>query len=571
MKHSLLTITFSLLFLAANAQIPSFDWAVQLGDTSSGLFVLSTTTDHEGSVYSTGVLTGTIDFDPGAGIDTMTDHGFGDVFIFKLDSSGVFQWAKRIGEESYDQASSITVDAANNIYVTGFFSRDSTDFDPGAGTFYLPNPNGGASTFILKLDSNGNFVWAKSLGADSNSPSSIALDANENILLTGIFGGTVDFDPGSGAELLTALSADIYILKLTSNGDFIRVKQIDATTTNSKAFSIASGMSGAMYLTGLLLGTVDFDPGIGVANLSSTSQFGAEFILKLDSTGNFMWAKVINGDISQTGGDRAILVDAAENLYTAGWFDHTVDFDPNSGVNTLTVSVSEPASTYLLKLDSSGNFIRAIQIGDGADGSYRSIALDHAGNLFVAGKFLSIGDFDPGPAIDTLSIATGNRFIAKYDSSGALDWAFNFSNSNFTDDHNTCLSIDDAGNIIATGVFNGVADFDPGMGTYNLSSLSSSAFFILKLNPDNFSGIINPSASNQNIFVYPNPSAGEFRVRVNTKGALSLYSPLGQLLQTFLVNSGVEEIIFTPDLPNGVYFLKFDDDPSEIANVIILN
>ncbi|MFN8165655.1 MAG: hypothetical protein U0X76_05650 [Bacteroidia bacterium] len=58
MKHSLLTITFFLLFLAANAQIPSFDWAVQLGDTSSGLFVLSTTTDHEGSVYSVGVLTG---------------------------------------------------------------------------------------------------------------------------------------------------------------------------------------------------------------------------------------------------------------------------------------------------------------------------------------------------------------------------------------------------------------------------------------------------------------------------------------------------------------------------------
>ena len=214
---------------------------------------------------------------------------------------------------------------------------------------------------------------------------------------------------------------------------------------------------------------------------------------------------------------------------------------------------------------------RCRKIGDGADGSYRSIALNHTGNLFVSGKFLSVGDFDPGPAIDTLSIATGNRFIAKYDSSGDLDWAINFSNSNFTDDHNTCLSIDDAGNIIATGVFNGVADFDPGMGTYNLSSLSSSAFFILKLNPDNFSGIINPSASNQNIFVYPNPSAGEFRVRVNTKGALSLYSPLGQLLQTFLVNSGVEEIIFTPDLPNGVYFLKFDDDPSEIANVIILN
>jgi uncharacterized protein (DUF2249 family) len=485
----------------------------------------------------------------------MSDAGFGDIFISKLDSTGNFQWAKRIGMSSYDQASSIAVDSNDNVYITGFFSQDSTDFDPGIGTFYLSNPNNGALTFMLKLDANGNFVWAKVLGPDSNSPSSIAIDRSGNLLITGIFGGTVDFDPNTGVENMSSISEDIYILKLTDAGDFIWSKQINTTTTNTRSSSIAADRADNLYLTGLLLGTVDFNPGSGIANLTATSIFGAEYIVKLDSAGDFIWAKMIDGSLSQTGADRSIRVDRKGNLFTAGWFNNTVDFDPNAGVYNLSVTLAEPSPTYLLKLDSSGTFVWAKQIADAGNGAFRAFALDMSDNLYVTGRLLTVGDFDPSPAIDTLSTATGGTFIAKYDTAGALVWATNYSDANPNNDNNVTLNIDDFGNIISMGVFSNTADFDPGVGVYNQTASTGGAdLYIQKLNQIGISSVNDFQQTQRDILIYPNPNNGTFNIRVKESGLYNLYNSSGQLIKTFDADSRNRITIF--NLPEGLYYIS---------------
>ena len=571
MKKLFTSFIFSAFFISSHAQVPSFDWAKQLGDPVSNVFVLSSVTDQQGSFYMAGLFAGTADFDPGNGVDTLTDAGFGDIFISKLDSSGNFQWVRQIGRESYDQASSIAIDSSNNIYITGFISRDSTDFDPGPGTYFLSNPNNGASTFVLKLDSGGNFIWAKILGPDSNSPSSIATDATGNLLITGIFGGTIDFDPGTGSENMTAFTEDIYILKLTGNGDFIWARQIGTMTTNSRAYSIAADGADNLYVTGLLLGTVDFDPGVGVMNLTSTSQFGAQYILKLTSAGDFVWANAINGSLSQTGGERATRVDRMGNLFTAGWFNNTVDFDPNAGVHTLTVSASEPSPTYLLKLDSSGAFVWAKQIADAGNGAFRAFNLDASDNLYVAGRLISVGDFDPGAAVDTLSNATGNTFIAKYDTAGALDWAINFSNSDPNNDHNVSLNIDVFGNIITTGVFSDTADFDPGIGVSNLISNSGGDLFIQKLNQSGFSSISEFESGEQGVVIFPNPNTGTFQIRMEKHGRYSIFNECGQLVRSLTVTNSNLNLISVDDLQEGIYFISGGEVGISHAKIIVIH
>src|SRR3990172_7675518 len=160
-----------------------FAWAKSIGGTSTDLG-LSIAVDSSGNIYATGGFIGTVDFDPGAGTANLTGPGGTDVFVSKLDSSGNFVWAKSMGGYSADLGSGIAVDSIGNVYTTGYFPVIA-DFDPGPGIFNL-TPVGGTDVFVSKLDSNGNFVWAKSMGGTSGEAGrGITTDSSDNVYTTG--------------------------------------------------------------------------------------------------------------------------------------------------------------------------------------------------------------------------------------------------------------------------------------------------------------------------------------------------------------------------------------------------
>src|SRR5690606_26678071 len=114
----------------------------------------------------------TVDFDPGNGVFNLTSADFEDIFISKLDANGNFVWAKRIGGTGSDFGYAISIDNNGNIYTTGAF-MGTADFDPGTGS-YTMSSSGFFDAFILKLDANGNFVWAKQFSGISIYGQSIA-------------------------------------------------------------------------------------------------------------------------------------------------------------------------------------------------------------------------------------------------------------------------------------------------------------------------------------------------------------------------------------------------------------
>ena len=115
---------------------------------------------------------------------------------------------------TFDGASAVALDGSGNVYTGGSFSR-TADFDPGAGTADLTSAGGG-DIFVSKLDSNGNFVWARRMGGMSSDwPLGVALDGSGNVYTGGFFFGTADFDPGAGtANLTSAGLSDIFVSKL---------------------------------------------------------------------------------------------------------------------------------------------------------------------------------------------------------------------------------------------------------------------------------------------------------------------------------------------------------------------
>jgi hypothetical protein len=142
-----------------------FKWAKQIGGAGdSG--PLSMTLDDSGNVYTTGYLYGTSDFDPGPAAYNLTPANFSDIFISKLNATGDFVWAKKMGGNNEDVSYSIALDDSGNVYTTGTFSG-MVDFDPGPGTYYLTS-NTAINIFITKLSAAGNFVWAKQLGGNGS-------------------------------------------------------------------------------------------------------------------------------------------------------------------------------------------------------------------------------------------------------------------------------------------------------------------------------------------------------------------------------------------------------------------
>lgn len=104
-----------------------------------------------------------------------------------------FSWAKPLGGVSGGSAAhSIAVDNLGNVYTTGWFNG-AADFDPGPGVFLL-NANG-IDAFVCKMDAGGNLIWVKQIeGIFDQAGFSITIDPAGNLLVTGYFDGTADFD-----------------------------------------------------------------------------------------------------------------------------------------------------------------------------------------------------------------------------------------------------------------------------------------------------------------------------------------------------------------------------------------
>lgn len=470
-------ILFSLGCFQSLAQNPNFEWVKPKGGTNYD-YGRSIAIGSSGNIYTTGFFSGTVDFNPGAGTINFTASGTHDIFVQKLDSDGNLLWAKQIGGNNTQQCFAIIADDSENIYITGYFSG-TVDFDPGSGISLLSS-NGLWDMFILKLNSDGNFVWAKQTGGTNPDIGyTLALDNSNNIYTVGWFHNTVDFDPGPGINNLTSTgSFDAYIQKLDSNGTFIWAKQI--TGSNQKSIqSIAIDSQGYVYTTGTFKGTTDFDPGTNTSFLTSNGNEDI-FVQKLDSNGNFIWVKHMGGAYVDYA--RSMHIGSFGNLYITGQFRETVDFDPGVGVSNLTTVLD--ADIYIQKLTSDGDLVWVKQLGGLMQSSGFSIITDQNENVYTTGNFQGTVDFDPGVGITNLT-SYGDRdcFISKLDSSGNFTWVKQLGGTLRDECFN--IALDSLNSIYTTGTFEGISDFDPESTTFNASSTGGFDLFVHKFSQCN--------------------------------------------------------------------------------------
>lgn len=380
----------------------SIRWLRTMGGNGTSIDMGAFYADQAGNAYATGYFLGSIDFDGTSGTDIHTSAtGAFDIFLTTYDQLGHYRFTLTLpGTSFFNMGKSITTDLSGNIYLSGYFSG-SVDFDPGSGQSIL-NGVGLKDIFIAKYDSTGRFIWAKQIGGPDNETAFSLLVQDDKLYVTGGFEGTVDFNPGSGVSNYTSQgNADIFILKLDTAGHYNWNKRI-GFTDNDEGHKITAGLNGALYITGFFGWQTDFDPGTGTATLSAA---GADdvFILRLDTAGNFSWARSIGSTNSDEGLD--IRTAANGDVYTYMMFRDATDIDPGSGTITFTPSTPGYSDLAIVCLDSTGTYKWAEQIGGDFNEYGGSMAVTANGGLWVSGDF-----FSPTISLGSLTISNIDPF-----------------------------------------------------------------------------------------------------------------------------------------------------------------
>lgn len=389
-------------------------WVKKIESANSFIQPVAIKTDND-YIYITGTFEDTVDMDPSANSFLLTPEGARDLFIVKFNLNGDFIWAKSIGGNlSSISVGALQFDNFGNILIGGSFN-EIVDFDPNL-TSQIKYTNGSYDAFILNLSNAGNFQWVETFVTTNQSMiTSILVESfTNNIIVGGHFKGIIDLNPTAAMSNFVSKgnSFDIFFSKLTMSTNFINGVTTGGTGNEFIAdaqLNIQNDIVFAVNFTGIC----DIDPSINTLNFSSNAGSSDALFVKYDKNLNLIWAKNIGG----SGDDfiHTIAVDYYNNIYIAGQFSNTVDFNPSTNTNNLISSGGK--DIFYAKYNFNGVYNKAVKIGNTGDDNCVSLLITDALDILLAGNYKQSIDVNPSPTVTTLQAinsVAGNIFYAAW-------------------------------------------------------------------------------------------------------------------------------------------------------------
>lgn len=436
----------------------------------------SISVDNNGNTFQVGYFDSIVDFDNTAGVLNYGSTGDRDIYIRKLNASGDFVWAKKIGSKGYDAGTRILMTGANSIEITGIYS-DTIDLDPGAGVDIHYAIWSKPRLFKLVLDTNGNYQSALDFGNGTGYLTTIS--KNNHHYFTGRIYDTVDIDFTSGTQLLYPITGQNinFIAKYDNAYNLIWFKSYATTNGFGITFIDIDSKDNIIYGGGFN-GTEDFNPSASVVyNLSPfTTNKYSFFISKLNASGDFVYAKAFQSNNSNN--DRMLYgkVLSNDNTVLTCSFVDSIDINPDSVAQNMRYAPSGGIiESLIIGLDSNGNYLYGDKFGYSPSGAALSIVSslnkDVNDNFYIGGIFIGTADMNMSTSAASNYTHQGSQydfFIVKYDVNGNYKWTKQIdvnrvSSIGTSDDYirvnQVVLGPDQ--NIYATGSFFGVtANFE---------------------------------------------------------------------------------------------------------------
>ncbi len=301
-------------------------------------------------------------------------------------------------------------------------------------------------TFISKYSPDGVYLWGKVIGG--NSVTSVSLDSNDNLYILGRFSGEVDFNFGSREDIHKSEKNITFITKITSSGSYIGTITLDATLANEILID-----GEYFYLVGYFEGKTEFGSGKnfigeieGASQTFTSTDYRDVFFSKFLLDGKHLWTKVMIGNGSNYANSLAI--DSNKNIFIAGSFNNTLDFDPTDKEDIHTSN--NQADMFITKFNPAGNYEWTKTIGAGRNDIIFKIKIDPNDDIIIAGTIEDIIIFNDE---SHSTYGSNDIIIAKLGNNGDELWINIIGGEeveSFVD-----MDIDSLGNIYYAGTFTG--------------------------------------------------------------------------------------------------------------------
>lgn len=436
--------------------------------------------DAQNNCFIVGGFHSSLTFTGSGGPIVLTSSGNTDIFMASWNETGTLLQARRAGGIGADFGRAILKGADGSLYISASFSGTAdVNLDPAITTNLVST---GADGFLSKYAPNGSLAYAFELSPAAE----MALATNDTLIVSGLFKGTRDFNPGAAsANLSSALTNvnDIYAVSYTPEGLY------------NWAFRITS--TGPKYMNGLLImqsnrfivsGEYQSDLNTNPAGTTTFSSLANKsngfFSIYQNTNANHVFTGVIGVNRTEIDMARAVAIGSNGDVYTTGYFAKTIDANATAAVLPLTSAGS--TDIFVTKHNRSGQLIFSFRLGSTLADQGKSIAVDNSNNVYVAGTFSGTVNFDPSATPNPGAVLTAlvgqDIFISKYNSSG--QWIFTKQIAGSSTDVLNKLVLDKDGNLLVAGAFAGTTDFDPDpVATYSRTSLGNYDAFIAKYSP----------------------------------------------------------------------------------------
>lgn len=533
-----LAIFISFGFSALLAQTPSWQQAFSAGYNGNES-TSSIATDASGNTYMTGSYTSSyINFGTFSLLNSFS--GTSDVFLVKIDPSGIVLWAKTFGGADGDQGNGIAIDASGNVILTGWYTSASITFDA-----TVLNNVGTASSdlFIAKYDSSGNLMWAKGAGGSVNDRGyAVSCDANSNIFITGWYSSpTINFGTGSLTNAGSATN-DVFLVKYDANGTALWSKTIGGSSVDGGR-ACATDLLGNTYVIGSFSSSsINF--GTGTLTNASSGTYDL-FVAKYDPMGTSLWSTNVGGIYDEMGNGIAI---SGNNIYLTGSFSSpSVTFGSTAALTNVSAGTSD---IFLASYSLTGTANWSKGIGGIDADEAKCVCVDTSGNAYISGSFISTSISFGTNTLTNSTVGTKDVFVASFDNTGNSPWSLQVGNY-----------ADEIGNGIANSSFSSAIHLG---GMFNSGSVSFGSNTIYKgcgddvfyAKLDGTTGINyawNTLDLNSNIF--PNPSStGIFTISDELENAeVEIYNVHGEKVYS---NSHFQNTIDLSAQAKGVYSIQ---------------
>jgi hypothetical protein len=326
--------------------------------------------DNSGNVYVAGFSYNAW----GSPLHAFTNSQIGGVpnmFVLKLDSSGTHQWHTFYGLGS--EAHAIAIDNSGNVYATG-----SSYNTWGTPLHDFTDSLVGQDIFVLKLDSNGTYLWHTFYGSSSEDiASAVAVDNSGNVYVTGYSFNTWGSPLHAFTEYQFGGVPNVFLLKLDSSGTH---QWHTFYGLGSEAKAIAIDNSGNVYMTGYSMARWTADGNVPPKHhFDSIDGYTALFVLKLNDSGQYQW-HTFYGLGSEA---NAIAIDNSGDVYVTGYSYNTWGSPLHPYTENQTGSTTD---IFVLKLFSYGGYQWHTYYGSGNDDAANGIVIDTKGAAYISGN-----------------------------------------------------------------------------------------------------------------------------------------------------------------------------------------